>query len=210
MTADRLEFGAEKVQDSKLDPTMPGTQPSRRRAATSLLIVAGTVVVLLAMGRTWFCKCGAPYPWVADIQSMHNSQHLLDPYSFSHVQHGLIFFAVLAIALPQWTAASRLVVAVSVESAWEILENTSWVIEKYRDSTISLDYYGDSILNSVSDIGACVVGYGLAGILPVSGSVIAYVAIEATMLLTIRDSLSLNVVMLVHPIEWLKIWQAGG
>jgi len=189
---------------------MGRTTPLLRTAVALLIIAAGTVAILRAMGRTWFCACGKLLVWVADVHSMHTSQHLFDPYTFSHIQHGLILYALLAMAIPRCTVPTRFLVAMAVESGWEIVENTSWVIEKYRESTISLDYYGDSIVNSVSDIGACAFGYGIAGLLPISGSVMAYVVIEATMLVTIRDSLSLNVIMLVHPIAWIKAWQAGG
>lgn len=176
----------------------------------ALLVVVAAMLALRAMGRTWFCKCGTPHPWVSDIHSAHNSQHLFDPYSFSHFQHGLLFYAALAFALPRWPVGRRLVIALAVEAVWEVIENTPWVIEKYRAATISLDYYGDSIFNSVSDIATCGLGFGAASLLPASGSVAVYVAIEAVMLVTIRDSLSLNVVMLIHPFEWLKTWQSGG
>ena len=173
----------------------------------SLIVVVTAVGALRMMGRTWWCKCQTPHLWVGDNWSFHNSQHLLDPYTFSHIQHGLLLYALLVMAAKKWNPAARAAVAIAVESSWEVLENTHWIIEKYRGSTMSLDYYGDSILNSVSDIAACALGYGLAASLPVVASVLGFAAVEAVMLLCVRDSLLLNVVMLLYPIDAIKHWQ---
>ena len=162
------------------------------------------------MGRTWWCKCATPHPFVVSIWSEHNSQHLLDPYTFSHIQHGLVLYALLALSAPRFSLATRAVVAILVECGWEVVENTSWIINKYRESTLSLEYYGDSIVNSVADIGACALGYTVAATLPVVASVVGFVSIECVMLMLIRDSFLLNVIMLVYPLEAIKQWQLGG
>lgn len=176
----------------------------------SLIILAVAAGILDAMGRTWWCECREPTLWSGDIWSSHNSQHLFDPYTFSHVLHGLLFYALLAFAVPSWTPKIRAVWAMVIESAWEVLENTPWVIEKYRESTISLDYYGDSILNSLADIATCGLGYSLAACLPVWMSLAGFAAVELLMLLWIRDNLLLNVLMLVYPLDAIKTWQMGG
>lgn len=177
---------------------------------TSLIVVAVAAGILDVMGRTWWCECGGPSLWAGNIWSRHNSQHLFDPYTFSHVLHGLLFYALLVVMAPGWTPKTRAVLAMVIESAWEVLENTPWVIEKYRESTISLDYYGDSILNSVADIATCALGYGLAACLPVWLSVAGFAAVEALTMLWIRDGLLLNVLMLLYPIDAIKTWQMGG
>ena len=170
-----------------------------------LFIAAG---ILRAMGRPWWCECGSLSPWNWDIWSRHNSQHLLDPYTFTHVLHGLLFYALLHLLLGRRTGvALRGVIAMIIEALWEVLENTNMVIEAYRESTISLGYYGDSVLNSLFDILACGVGYVAAIWLPVWISVAGFVAVEAILLLWIRDGFLLSALMLVSPIEAIKHWQ---
>jgi hypothetical protein len=182
----------------------------RETIIASLAIVGVTVLLLRIMGRRWWCECGTPHLFVNVDLSTHNSQHLLDPYTFSHVQHGLLLYALLFIIARRLSPAFRALVAIAVECVWEVLENTSWIIDRYRDSTAALDYYGDSIVNSVADIGACALGYGIAASLPVFGSVLGFVAIEVAMIFWIRDSLLLNVLMLCCPIEAIRRWQIGG
>lgn len=180
-------------------------------------VVALTVVALRLMGRVWWCKCGQPWPWSGEVLSMHNSQHLVDPYSFTHAQHGLVFYALLALGA--WLAARagrggwplgwRAVGAVVLEAAWEVIENTPLVIDRYREATVSLDYYGDSVANSVGDLGCCLVGFWLASRLPAWASVALFVGTELAMLAWIRDSLVLNVWMLVWPLDAIRRWQSG-
>jgi hypothetical protein len=142
--------------------------------------------------------------------TLHNSQHLLDPYTFTHILHGVLLYAVLWLLLSNRMAASwRFVLALGLECAWEVFENTPMVIDKYRTETISLGYYGDSISNSVGDILACAVGYSLAMTLPVWISTVGFVAVELFLLWWIRDSLLLNILMLVWPVEAVKSWQEG-
>ncbi len=159
------------------------------------------------MGRAWWCACGSPVPWSWDIWSSHNSQHLLDPYSLTHVLHGVILFYLLGAFLPRISTNRRFLIALIIESGWELLENSPLIIERYRSVTISLDYYGDSIANSISDILACGIGYLFAQKLGWRWSLALVVAFELFLLVTIRDCLALNVIMLVQPIEAVKQWQ---
>jgi hypothetical protein len=167
-------------------------------------------LALHRMGRRLWCACGSWSPWSWDIWSAHNSQHVIDPYTFTHVLHGTLYYGLLWLVFRGRAPALRTLLAVAVEAAWEVGENTRRVIEAYRESTISLNYDGDSIVNSVADVAAFVVGYLLAMSLPTLISVAGFVAVEAVLLLTIRDSLLLNVLMLVHPIEAVRTWQLGG
>ena len=172
-----------------------------------VLVVAA--LILRGMGRAWWCKCGQPDLFNWHIWSMHNSQHVIDPYTFTHILHGVLFYGIFFLLLRGRAPGVRLALAVGVESLWEILENTPWLIERYREATISLDYFGDSIINSLADILACLGGYALARVLPVRWSVAGVALTEVVLLVWIRDSLLLNIVMLVWPIEAIKSWQVG-
>ena len=149
-------------------------------------------------------------PWAWDIWSAHNSQHLIDPYTFTHVLHGVLYYALLRLVLGARWPSARALLAVSAEVAWEIIENTNAVIESYRESTIALNYFGDSIVNSLGDVGAFVLGYTAAMRIPVWMSVVGFTAVEGALLLAIRDGLLLNILMLLHPIQAIKVWQMGG
>ncbi len=179
------------------------------------LFVAGVIflvqgITLLAMGRIAICKCGTVKFWHGIVQSSENSQHLTDWYTFSHFLHGLIFYAVLTWLLPRASWAARLAAAVALEAGWEIVENTEMVINRYRTATISLDYFGDSVVNSLMDTIAMVIGFMAASYLPVSASIGLGFASEIFMAWMIRDNLLLNVVMLVWPVEAVARWQGGG
>jgi len=173
----------------------------------AVMLVAATAE--FSMGRKLWGASGVAGLWSGDIWSSHNSQFLLDPYSFTHITHGILFFGLLVLVLPKITAQSRLWVAVTVEAAWEVLENTSVVIERYRAETISLNYYGDSVINSMGDILACVLGFYFASRLPTRVTVIGTIALELLLLFWTRDNLALNVVMLIHPSGAIRAWQAG-
>ena len=177
-------------------------------AALGLVFITG--IVLLAMGRVPICACGTIKLWHGVVFSSENSQHISDWYTFTHVLHGILFYALLWWLKPEWSVGQRFVVAVAIESAWEIAENTPLIIDRYRAATISLDYYGDSVLNSLSDIAAMVVGFALAALIPVWASVALVVVVEAGLAYAIRDNLSLNILMLVHPLDVVKAWQAAG
>ena len=167
-----------------------------------------TAVLEYGMGRLVFCKCGSIAIWSGNIWSNQNSQQLADPYTLSHILHGVLFYGLLWLTLGKRVPVGmRLVLAVFMESGWELLENSSFIIDRYRATTISLDYYGDSILNSMGDILAMVLGFQLARFLPVRICVVGAIAVDLFLLYWIRDNLTINVIMLIHPIEAIKHWQ---
>ncbi|RIK83395.1 MAG: hypothetical protein DCC67_05995 [Planctomycetota bacterium] len=165
------------------------------------------VLVIRLEGRIWFCKCGELLFVVADAWSPHTSQHLFDPYSLSHVQHGLIFYGALRWLWPRATWQTRLVIATALEAGWEILENSPPVINRYREATAALGYEGDSVVNALGDLLSCVLGFALASKLGLRGSVAVLLAIEVGMLVRIRDSLLLNILMLFYPLDAVRHWQ---
>ena len=170
------------------------------------LVLAAAAAILAAMGQPWWCRAGDLSLGSWDVWSRHNSQHLLDPYTFTHVLHGVALYGVGWVLLGRYDAspATRAWLAFGFETAWEILENTDAMIQRYRTVTISLDYHGDSVVNSIGDVLACMAGYLGASVLPVWVSAVGFFVIDGLLLLWIRDSLALNVLMLVHPIDAVR------
>ena len=173
------------------------------------VLIAVAIVILRLQGRVWWCQAGDLSPWSWEVWSRHNSQHIIDAYSFTHVLHGVVEFWLIGLLLPRLSLAWRFFIAVFVESTWEVVENTSYVIQRYREATMSLDYFGDSVINSVADIGCCALGFWIAWKLRFWKSVALFVFTEAVLILTIRDSLIINVIMLLWPIEAIKNWQVS-
>jgi len=163
----------------------------------------------LGMGRKLWGISGTPGLWSGDIWSSHNSQFLFDPYTFTHITHGVLLYAFLTLAFKTSPVSTRLLLAVGLESAWEVFENTTLVIERYRAETISLNYYGDSIVNSMGDILACMIGFILASRLPKRVTALGVVGLEILLVVWTRDNLALNLVMLIHPSRAIRIWQIG-
>ena len=206
MSGDSLETDPEPVG---------GIDWTARRPLWVYLLVSGAIIaaaggIEYGMGRVPICKCGYVRLWVGQVNSPENSQQIADWYSFSHIIHGFALYAAARLIGRRWPLGARLVLAVALEASWEVLENSSFIINRYRHSTMSLDYYGDSILNSVSDILFCVLGFFLATKLPVWLTVALIVVMEVGVGYAIRDNLTLNLIMLIHPFQAIKRWQMGG
>jgi len=159
------------------------------------------------MGRTFFGPDARFGFWEGNINSVENLQRLFDPYSFTHFSHGLAFFAIIWFAARKLPAERRFLIAAALEASWEILENSSFIIERYRAETASLGYFGDSILNSAGDIFSMSIGFWFAHKMPVKISVFTFIVLEILLLLFIKDNLILNVIMLVWPLKFIKEWQ---
>lgn len=177
-----------------------------------LAVIAATIFALHFEGRIWWCKWDTPAQlWSSDAWGTHNSQHLFDPYSFTHILHGLGFYGILHLIFRRKISfAWLLFITVFLESAWEILENSNAVIERYRAATISLQYFGDSVTNSFGDIVCCVTGFFIARKIAVWQSFALFALTEIVLMLWIHDSLLVNILMLIYPIEAVKNWQTGG
>jgi len=180
----------------------------RRSTIAAVLVIAAAALAELAMGRHPICTCGMVTLWVGARDSPQTSQMLADWYSFSHIVHGLLFYAFLWLVFRRWPVRSRFLAALLIESAWEVIENTPFVIDRYRETTAALGYNGDSIVNSVSDILMMCIGFLAARKLPLWASIVLVVALEVVPLFVIRDNLTLNVWNLLAPNAAVQAWQA--
>jgi hypothetical protein len=176
--------------------------------ATAAVLIA-TAIELHYQGRLWKCGCGHLLFWSGDAWGPETSQHFFDPYTFTHILHGLGFYGLLAWSIRTLRTVWRFSLTVLMEAVWEVVENTNFVIQRYRETTAALGYNGDSVINSLGDIVACGVGFWLARQLGFKRSVVVFALVELVLLITIRDSLLLNVVMLIYQSNALKSWQAG-
>lgn len=181
-----------------------------RPAAGLLAIAVALAAVLLLMGREPWAASGTIELWHGVVHSSENSQHLTDWYTFTHLLHGFALYAALLPLRGRLSPGARFLVAMTGEAAWEVIENTAFVIERYRTATIALDYYGDSVVNSVGDLLAAAVGYGFAARAPVWATIAVALALEGFLAWAIRDNLTLNILMLLYPIPAIEAWQAGG
>jgi hypothetical protein len=182
---------------------------SRRAALAAILILAAAAVILIAMGRNPICTCGTVDLWVGSRDSPKTSQMLADWYSLSHIVHGLLFYAALWLVARRWPVEWRFLAALMVESAWEVTENTRFVIDRYRETTAALGYTGDSVINSLSDILMMCAGFLVARRLPAWAAVVLVMVLEIVPLFVIRDNLTLNIWNLIAPNQAVAAWQAG-
>ncbi|MFN6962610.1 MAG: DUF2585 family protein [Pyrinomonadaceae bacterium] len=181
----------------------------RKQIAATTLIIIGAAAALAFQGRVWWCQVGDLRPWSWEVWSAHNSQHVVDPYSFTHVLHGMLEFWLIGLVFWKLPPAWRFVIAIFIESSWEVIENTEYVINRYREATVSLDYFGDTIVNSLADVVCCGVGFWVSYKLRFVWAAAIFLLTETVLLFWIRDSLLLNILMLLRPIEAVKRWQLG-
>lgn len=178
--------------------------------AGAVVVTALMSLLLWWLGRIWWCKLG---DWAIYINeawgSSHTSQHLLDPYVFTHILHGVAFFWITGLIFSKLANEWRFLIATIAEAGWEILENSNFIIEKYRANTASFDYFGDSIVNSIADVAACALGFWIAVKLGAWKSLAFFVIVELFLILWIRDSLLINILMLIYPLDSIKQWQIG-
>jgi hypothetical protein len=186
--------------------------PTKRKLWPWLVIVfvlAATSLQLHQQGRSWWCSCGRAFLWTGNAWSSLTSQAFLDPYSLTHILHGLIFCGLLTLLVRGLSTTWRLCLSITIEAIWELVENTNTVIQHYRAATASLGYQGDTVMNSLGDIMCCGIGFMIARKLGWRRSLIVFFVTEAVLLVWIRDSLLLEIIMLVSPINAIKVWQTG-
>jgi hypothetical protein len=175
-----------------------------------VFIIFAAALMEFTMGRVPWCRCGYIKLWHGVVYSSENSQHLTDWYTFSHVLHGIGFYFLLWLVARRLNLGWRFVLAVLLEATWEVAENSPIIINRYRAATIALDYFGDSVVNSVADIFAMMLGFWIARKAPVWVSLAVFIGVEIALAAAIRDNLTLNIIMLIHPLEVVKRWQLGG
>ncbi len=188
------------------------TANTRKREKLWPALVIGATLVASAIllhleGRLWICACGRLQVWAGKVCSSDNSQHFLDPYSFTHILHGFLFFWLIAWLAPRLESHWQLTLAITAEALWEVFENTNFIIDRYRSATAALGYNGDTVINSFGDILCCVVGFIIAQRLGLRRSLIVFAALELVLIVWIRDSLLLEILMLVFPVDAIKALQ---
>ncbi|MBD8893190.1 DUF2585 family protein [Roseibium litorale] len=176
---------------------------------TGIAMILATAVILLAMGRIPICECGYVKLWTPADDISGSSQHIADWYTLSHIIHGFLFFALFRFLLRRRSTGEWALGAIFIEAVWELVENSPWIIDRYREATIAAGYTGDSVLNSVFDILWMLAGFWFAAKMPVWVTVVTAIFFELLALYVIRDNLTLNVIMLVYPVEAIKVWQGG-
>jgi hypothetical protein len=186
---------------------LPSSPASRNALALIAILLAVQAAVLHLMGRVWVCTCGTVHFWVGDIHSSELSQQFTDWYTFSHIVHGIIFYAVLHRACPRLSALSRLALATGLESSWEMAENTPWVIEAYRQQALAAGYTGDSVLNSLSDTLSMVTGFTLARFLPWRLTLALALGLEIGAAWMVHDNFTLNLLNFMHRFRFIEAWQ---
>ena len=191
------------------DAAAPTPIRSRATLAVVLVMLAAAVLYLRWQGRVWWCEQGDLSPIAVRVNSPHNSQHLFDPYSLSHVLHGVLFFGVLWLFRRRLSLPVRATIAAGIEIGWEVLENSPIIINRYRNATMAQGYSGDAILNSIADVLSFVLGFYAARKLGLWPSILMFLVVELVMLLMMRDNLTLNVLMLLWPIDAIRHWQSG-
>src|SRR5688572_18947238 len=191
------------LREAAATPLIP-----RRYWLIALAMAVAAAAILLWMGRPLICTCGEVKLWVGEVHGPDNSQHIADWYTPSHIIHGFLFYWLGWLFLRRNPPGDRLIGAILIEGAWEILENSHYVIDRYRETALATGYTGDSVLNSLADMVWMILGFGIARRLPVWATVAIALAFELTTLILIRDSLLLNVLNLVAPIEAIAKWQA--
>ena len=189
-------------------PVAPCLARTPHWAIIAAIPLAG-VLILHLMGRPYWCACGQLGLWIGDTLSAHNSQHLFDPYSFTHILHGFAFCALFSWLQPATPWQWRWSLVLLFESLWEILENSPLIISRYRSATAAFGYLGDTIANSCGDLLCCSLGFFIARALGFHRALAVFIATELILLWWMRDNLTLNLVMLIYPIESLKAWQLG-
>jgi len=182
---------------------------SRYVLVIAAMLMVTQFVALSLFHQPLICECGSIKLWHGVVLDSENSQHLTDWYTFSHIIHGILFYAILWLIAPRLSHGTRFLIALGIEVAWEINENTPWLIEHYRQQALAQGYTGDSIINSISDTIAMIVGYFIARKSPIYFSIALVLALELWVGLTIRDNLTLNILNFLHPFAAVTKWQLG-
>jgi hypothetical protein len=195
-----------------VEPVFTKPPPSTNRqwlfpVVAIVMLVPLVALALWAEGRLFFCDCGTLALWVGDTCSSQNSQQLFDPYSLTHILHGFLLYWLVALAFRNLTPQWQLTLTAILEALWEVIENTNFVINRYREQTAALGYTGDTIINSLGDLFCAIVGFLIARRLGWSRALIAFLLVELVLFFWIHDSLLLQILMLIYPVNALKLWQ---